>query len=361
VYILLAAIVLLLLFAASYGGRRTWVALASTTLSVLLVAGCAFIANARSAGPYFNAVAAQTPALFSSGIQDLALAAERISASQKQAHRRAPAETLAQAAAAPPPPAPPPRAAAADDGVGANWFDLSGLDPSDWLLSVGDWLNPMNWFEAQKPGQPEVDLMVQQGAETTAAAPAPPETQAPQAPMPTVRALMQDQSEAQGQRDTAQQQAAAAPSYRIVTAPPQAAAPVTAPLPQAPGAPVKWLVDASAPTDMDKILLTGTNISSTPLENIQAVLKPDPDTTSIGIENVALRLRVDGQDGMATPETSIPPGARFHLEAADLSKSDARQLGGAILSFAYSQGGRRRASIMYLQRTALSGPPAAPQ
>ena len=360
-HILLAAIVLLLLFAASYGGRRTWVALASTMLSVLLVAGCAFIANARSAGPYFNTIAAQTPALFSSGVQDLAFAAERISASHGQARNRAPAETQAPAAAAPTPPAPPSRAAAADDGVGANWFDLTWLDPSEWLLSVGDWLNPMNWFEAQEPGQPEVDLSVQQGTETTAAVPAPPDTQASQAPLPTVRALMQDQGGAQGQRETAQQQAAGAPSYRIVTAPPQAPAPVTAPLPQAAGAPVKWLAEASAPADMDKILLTGTNISSMPLENIQAALKPNSDTSSLGIENVHLSLRVDGQDGTAAPGASIPPGARFHLEAADLSKSDARQLGGAILSFAYSQGGRRRTSIMYLQRTALSGPSAAAQ
>lgn len=360
-YILLAAIVLLLLFAASYGGRRTWVALASTTLSVLLVAGCAFIANARSAGPYFNAVAAQMPVLFSSGIQDLAFAAERISATHGQARRRAGAETQAADLAAPLLSAPPPQAAAADDQVGADWLDLTWLDPSDWLLSVGEWLNPINWFEAQEHGQPEVDLSVQQGAETTAAVPATPDTQASQAPMPTVRALMKDQAEAQGQHETAQQQAAAAPSYRIITAPPQAAAPVTAPLPQAPGAPVKWLAEASAPADMDKILLTGTNISSTPLEDIQAVLKPDSDTSSLGIENVALSLRVDGQEGTATPGESIPPGARFHLEAADLSKSDARQLGGAILSFAYSQGGRRRTSIMYLQRTALSGSPEAAQ
>ncbi|ODR98649.1 hypothetical protein AUC68_09645 [Methyloceanibacter methanicus] len=219
-YILLAAIVLLLLFVASYGGRRTWVALASATLSVLLVAGCAFIANARSAGPYFNALAAQAPALFDAGLQDLAVAAERLAASHGQASRRMGAATQA----------PPPSTPAADQGARAEWLDLSAidlnwLDPSDWLSSVASGLNPLNWFEATEPSKPEVHLKLQQGAETTAAARPPAETEAPQAsqtPVPTVRSMMREQDEAREQGETAQQQAAAAPSYRILTAPPQA-------------------------------------------------------------------------------------------------------------------------------------------
>lgn len=360
-YILLAAIVLLLLFVASYGGRRTWVALASATLSVLLVAGCAFLANARSAGPYFNALAAEAPALFNTGLQDLAFAAERLAASHAQAPRRAVAATQA----------PPPAAPSADDGAQADWLDLSAidmswLDPSDWLSSVAGGLNPLNWFETTEPGKPEVHLKVQQGDETTTAAvPAPVETGAPQAsqtPLPTVRSMMREQDEAQGQdeplqqADTARQQAAAAPSYRILTPPEADSGP-----PEMPGAPVKWLADASAPDGMDKIMLTGTNTSNTPLENIQAVLKPDSDANALGIDTVALNLRVERRDGTAAPGASIPPGARFYLEAADLSEAAARQLGGAILSFAYSQDGRRRTSIMYLKRTALSGPSAPPQ
>ena len=74
-YLLLAAIVLLLLFAASFGGRGTWVALTSTTLTVLLVAACAFIASASSAGPFFKSLAEGLPASLNGGVEDLAYAA----------------------------------------------------------------------------------------------------------------------------------------------------------------------------------------------------------------------------------------------------------------------------------------------
>lgn len=347
-YLLLAVIVLLLLFAASYGGPGTWVALASSTLSVLLVAGIAFIANAGSAGPYFNALAAETPTLFKSGVQDLAFAAERTAASFAEAQQRTIAEAVA--AEAVPPPAAAPAPDKSDDG--GSWLDLSWLTPTEWLSTAADWLDPAGWFGTQAPSAPEVDLRVGNGATGNPPAAPEPQGQAPQAasqaPMPTVRAMMHP-------RDEAAQKSAAAPSYRIVTAPSVEAGPVTAPLPDNPNTPVKWLAGAAGPAGLDRILLSGMNVSSQPLEDIQATLKPDSGATPVGLDDVRLSLRVEGADGTAVPGGSVPPGARFHLQAAGLSDKAANELGGAIVSFAYSQGGRRRTSIMYLKQTALGG------
>ncbi|WP_108683460.1 hypothetical protein [Methyloceanibacter sp. wino2] len=343
-YLLLAVIVLLLLFAASYGGPGTWVALASTTLSVLLVAGVAFIANAGSAGPYFNALAAQSPTLFKAGVEDLAFAAESTAAAFAEGRQRAAAEETAIQSTAPTPPVP--DTSGQDTG---DWLDLSWLTPADWLFAATDWLDPAGWFETQEPSAPEVDIRV--GNE----APATPKPQArapqaePQAPMPTVRSMMHPRDEA------AQRPAADAPSYRIVTAPSEEAAPTTGSLPDNPSTPVTWLAGASTPAGMSNVLLTGTNVSNQPLEDVQATLKPDSGARPTGLDNVALSLRVEGPDGTAVPTASVPPGARFHLEAAGLSNDAANELGAAIVSFAYSQGGRRRTSIMYLKQTALGG------
>ena len=356
-YLLLAAIVLLLLFAASYGGRSTWVALASSSLSVLIVAGCAFIANAGSAGPYFNALAAQTPTLLQAGVQDLAFAAERTAASLAQTRENTATVTIT----------PPPVAAAPDESSedGADWLDLSWPDPLGWLTAAAQWLDPSHWSDAQETGKPSMDSKAgsdagtqnagTQLAETQDAVASEPDARTPQSPMPTVRAMMQPRDGAATTR------ASTAPSYRIVTAPPVQNGPVSALLPNSPGAPVKWLSAASLPAGLEGALLTGTNTSSAPLEDIQARLKPDSAATTLGIENIALGLRVEGPDGTAQPGTSIPPGARFHLQAMDLSEEDAKRLGGAIMSFSYSQDGRRRTSIMYLKQAALNGAPAGPQ
>lgn len=366
-YLLLAVIVLLLLFAASYGGPGTWVALASSALSVLLIAAIAFVANAGSAGPYFNALAAHTPALLRGGVQDLAYAAEQTAALLLEGTQRAAAEpTQPEAAAAettpteimptetaPSPSAPPVPVGSAGDE--SDWFDLSWLAPTDWLATAAAWLNSASWFGGQEPSAPEIDVQVGSEAASDAATGPKPQASAPPAPMPTVRAMMQPRDEA------AQGRTAAPPSYRIVTPPSEDAGPVTASLPDNPATPVKWLADVPAPAGIDRILLSGTNVSRTTLEDIQATLRPDSGVTATGFGNVTLSLRVEGPDGTVAPRISVPPGARFHLQAADLSEDAVQALGGAIVSFAYSQNGRRRTSIMYLEQDALGGGAAEPQ
>jgi len=99
--------------------------------------------------------------------------------------------------------------------------------------------------------------------------------------------------------------------------------------------PIKWLLDA--PATNETFALSGTNVSDHPLEDVQAVLKPDS-----GEGEVALDL--EGRHGRAL----IPPGARFSLAATALTKDDAKKLGGAVLSVSFVQDGRRKASIMYL-------------
>jgi hypothetical protein len=376
VYLLLAVIVLLLLFAASYGGPGTWIALASSTLSVLLIAAIAFVANAGSAGPYLNALAAQTPALLRGGVQDLAYAAEQTAALLSEGPQRVAAEPTEQDAAAetplieptpiettpieimPPDTAPSPSAPPAPVGSVEDesaWFDLSWLTPTDWLATAAGWLNPASWFGGQEPGAPEIDVPVGSEAASGAATAPKPQASAPPAPLPTVRAMMQPRDEA------TQGRSAAAPSYRIVRPPSEDPGPVTASLPDNPATPVKWLADAPAPPGIDRILLSGTNVSRTTLEDIQATLRPDSGVTATGLGNVALSLRLEGPDGTVASGTSVPPGARFHLQAAGLSEDAVQALGGAIVSFAYSQNGRRRTSIMYLEQDALGGGAAEPQ
>ena len=105
------------------------------------------------------------------------------------------------------------------------------------------------------------------------------------------------------------------------------------------------------------VVLTGANLSDEPLEDIRATLKPDSaKETNISVPNVLkLRLHIEGQVIDGKGAASIPPGARFHLEAPTLTADQAQQLSGAIVSFAYVQAGRRRASIMYLTQAALAG------
>lgn len=350
-YLLLAVIILLLLFAASYGGRGTWVPLGSTTLSVLLIAACAFVANAPSAGPFFTNLAAQLPGSLSGGLEDLAYTAERTAAAVEARQRIATAE---------PAPEPPPAAATgAEEGrPGGDWLDFS------WFKA--DWLNPLAWFGEDAGPAPEVDLELSQSGKTPAAEQAPPAPEAPaaEAPMPTVRSMMpgHDAGPAPEKDQDARQRAEPGPSYRIVTPPEPAAAPPTETPPDTPpenfenaaGAPVKWLPDAPHPDGVDMVLLSGTNVSDAPLEDIEATLKPDLGGGTAAIESLALRLRIEGQDAQG-PAASVPPGTRFHLQAAGLSEADAERLKGAIVSFAYSQGGRRRTSIMYLDQAALGG------
>ncbi|MEM7398216.1 MAG: hypothetical protein AAF354_04665 [Pseudomonadota bacterium] len=362
-YLLLAAIVLLILFVASYGGPGTWVALASSTLSVLLVAGCAFVANAHRAGPYFNALAAGSPGLLQGGIRDLAFTAERTIASRGQTPPPPMRISIAPAPVEPAPAAPAPVAPVPDKSTDTfgEWLDLSWLDPVGWLSTAASWVNPWQSSETQQseaadavpptarvvrtedPAPPEPPAQAQE---------TPPTQQAPQpqrAPLPTVRAMMQPKEQA------AEPQAADAPSYRIVTAPSQQGAPVAASLPASTTNPVKWLEGVSPPPGVEGVLLSGTNGASVALENIQATVRPDTGTTSLGTGNIRLNLRVERPDGTVALGAAIPPGARFHLQAENLTNEDAEKLGGAFVSFAYSQNGRRRTSIMYLEDSALRG------
>ena len=125
--------------------------------------------------------------------------------------------------------------------------------------------------------------------------------------------------------------------------------------------PVEWLTGAAAPSGMEQILLAGKNVSSKALEDIQATLRPDSEAASIGTGNVSLRLSIQSPDGTATPSVSVPPGALFYLQAKAPPDGTPTELGGAIISFAYSQDGRRRTSIMYLAENALNGGDPEPQ
>lgn len=76
-----AAIVLLLLFAASYSGRRTWTVLGSTALSAVLIAGWFLLANTQEAAPFLNTLAEKLPNGWNRPAQNLAQAIERAAVS----------------------------------------------------------------------------------------------------------------------------------------------------------------------------------------------------------------------------------------------------------------------------------------
>lgn len=116
---------------------------------------------------------------------------------------------------------------------------------------------------------------------------------------------------------------------------PETATPETA----TPESAIQWFLDEPPPADSKTFLIDGLNASDQPLEAVQAVLKPDS-----GAGELELVLEVEGGKGGAV----IPPGERFSLAAETLTEDEAKQLGGAILSVAYVQAGRRKTSIMYL-------------
>ena len=347
-YLLLAAIVLLLMFAASYGGRRVTVALVSTGLSAILMAGGVFVITARSAGPYLDGLAERLPPSSSQTVRDLGMAANHVSDSLALAPKSAAAPQAATADAAPfdkP---------ANTEQSTAAWLTGDWLN-GDWLdINVGSfntaWLDPRTWFGEETSDWPEIDMVVRPENEREANPSGP---QGARTMQPDVMVL-------------SPKRATAAPGLKIVVAPPvPPTAPVTAPIPAKSDAPVKWFPDAPPPKDEEMILLTGANVSSMPLEDIQATLKPDSHDTAGGINGLALSVRIEGQDDTALDPGSagrvVPPGARFYLQAANLSEADAKQLGGAIVSFAYSQAGRRRTSILYLKQTAFAGGAATTQ
>lgn len=85
--------------------------------------------------------------------------------------------------------------------------------------------------------------------------------------------------------------------------------------------------------------ISGTNVSGSVLEQVEAILKPDTDK-----REVPLVLSIEGN--AVSDGNTIPPGARFIFFAPDENFS--RQAGGAILTFRYMQAGQRKSSISYL-------------
>jgi hypothetical protein len=232
--LLAAGIVLFLLLLASYSQRRTWFALGSTALSIVLIAGFVFLSTSQEATRLrdgLGRLASTLPAGWDQRALALAGAIEHASTALAEARKRAAGREPIQAA------------------------------------SVSQWV-----------GLP--------------------------------------------------------PEIEAEAAPPEAA-------PASPDATIKWFLDELPPAASETLLLSGANVSDQSLEDVEAVLKPDS-----GAGELALVLDVEGRAG--DDGAVIPPGARFSLAAKTLTKDEARQLGGAILSFAYVQAGRRKTSIMYL-------------
>lgn len=247
--LLVAGIVVLLLFVATYSQRRTWIALGSTALTIVLIAAGVLFSTAQGSSQIRDGLAQLAKALpggWDRPALELTAAIENASTSLARARDHASRQSDAMLAA-----------------------------------SVADWLSWGAWFgtdtdaEAAPGGEPE-------------------------------------------------------------------AKPATG---TASNAPIKWFLDE--PSRGETFAVSGANVSDQPLKVVRAVLKPD---SSAG--KLKLTLRVDGQED-ADGQT-VPPGTRFSLEAADLTASDAKELGGAILSMAYAQAGRRKTSIMYLTQDLLA-------
>jgi hypothetical protein len=258
--LLVAGIVLLLLFVATYSQRRTWITLGSTALTIVLIAGCVIFSTAQSQGSSqiyggLAQLAKGLPAGWDRPVLKLTAAIEQASTSLAQARTEATAQ------------APQPMMTA----------------------SVTDWFSWGAWFEA--------DQQVEGKAET----------------------------EPGSEADPAAEPDAKAEPVAVTS----------------PDAPIKWFLDAPSPSAGGAFAVRGANMSDEPLKVVRAVLKPDS-----GTGKVKLTLDVEGHDGVEGKV--VPPGARFSLKAADLTASEAGQLGGAILSVAYVQAGRRKSAIMYL-------------
>ncbi len=254
--LLFAGIVLLiLLFVATYSQRRTWIALGSTALTIVLIAGCVFFSTAQTSSQIPDGLAqlAKTlPAGWDRPALKLTAALEQASSSLAHARQRGAAR-----------------------------------EPQPFLTaSISRWFT---WApESEAEAEPELEY----------------------APAPL----------------TARLEPEAAPAAVAESTP---------------DSPIQWFLDERQPTASEGFLLSGANLSDQSLEGVQAVLKPDS-----GAGELDLALNVEGDSGRGA--AVIPPGARFSLAAEGLSKDEAQRLGGAILSFAYVQAGRRKSSIMYL-------------
>jgi hypothetical protein len=105
--------------------------------------------------------------------------------------------------------------------------------------------------------------------------------------------------------------------------------------------PVAWQLnarDVQPVTSPWGFSIQGTNVSDQPLEQVQAVLKPDSAR-----REMPLALSVEGGDGSV-----IPADASFSLFSPAPDQDAPGQIGGAILTFRYVQAGQRKSSILYL-------------
>ena len=109
--------------------------------------------------------------------------------------------------------------------------------------------------------------------------------------------------------------------------------------------PVAWALDdrgAQGPVSSPwGFSISGTNVSDQPLEQVQAVLKPDSSQRE-------LPLAVSVEGDAVRDANVIPADARFSLFAAAPDEGASGQAGGAILTFRYVQAGQRKSSILYL-------------
>jgi hypothetical protein len=281
--LLVASIVLLLLFVATYSQRRTWITLGSTALTIVLVAGGAFFYTAQGPGPLHDGLsqlAKTLPAGWDRPALKLTAAVEQAAASLARARNNAAAHE----------PQPILTASASE------WLDWDSWSVGPWLSKpwpLKPWsLKPWSW------GSWSWDSWF--GTEPGAA-------------------LEPEEAE-------------------------EEPAPATS---TASGAPIKWFLDAPSPLAGEAFVVSGANASDQPLKVVRAVLKPDS-----GEGKVKLTVDVEGHDGAGS--TVVPAGARFHLKAESLTAPEVEELGGAILSVAYEQAGRRKSSIMYLTAPMLA-------
>jgi len=296
--LLIAGTVLFLLFVATYSKRSTWVLLGSTALSIVLIAAVVFLSTADKSNPVRDGLAglaAKLPSGWDRRTLDLANAIEQVSvasaAARKRATERATEPVLANSVSSI-----------------ADWSDWTSEPPpavkaeakpqpaANAIASITEWFD---W--TSEPAQETVeDISVQETDEDISA------------------------------------EIDLGPAPRAETAP--RAEPVPA---AASDAPIKWLLDAPSPSTNNAFAVSGANVSDEPLKVLRAVLKPDSGTGKL-----ALTVEVEGHDG--ADGAVVPPGARFSLKTDALTASEATQIGGAILSVAYVQAGRRKTSIMYL-------------
>jgi hypothetical protein len=285
-----AGVVLFVLLVASYSGRRFWLALASTAVSMAAFVGFLFVAVAKD------------PASIRAGLVwtagKLQLVVDRETADMiGKAIERIPASVAVVATSPTEVPAPAPSAEPSAPETVGTAPPVQVAPPSP----------------CEDGEQPPCDTGAAQANADSAAAPEPP---APQAePM----------------------QATSTPSF-------PAAKPAPTPKPT-PGTPVVWFLDdqpEQAAGTGGAFAINGMNASDQPFDEVHAVLKPDG-----GRQEIALALNVAGK----TSDGVIPAGARFSLGVASGKQE---QIGGAILTFRYRQNGQVRTSIVYLTPAMIS-------